>query len=147
MNHFSKNLRFLLEKFSVKQSQLATFIGKSQNSISNWIHEISAPDIRDLVGISTFFGISMDDLALRDLERSKTISSLQLSRFQKRMQVQPGGNRVSRLYSGKPEEEAMTFQEPQPGYGKAIVNQVKEIQVKLDELRKTAEKLLKEKRK
>ena len=146
MNHFSKNLRYLLVKYGVKQSQLAAHIGKSQNSISNWIHEISAPDLRDLVGISNYFSLPMDDLARVDLEKSRTITTQQVSRFRKKLRNATPGNRVSRLYATKPAAADLTLQEPEASYGQAIVNHVKNIQLNLDELKRTVDRLMRDKR-
>ena len=68
-NYFASNLKKLLKIKGVNQQQLATFVGVKQTSISNWINEVSSPDIDALLKIYQYLGIeSIDDLILKNLE-------------------------------------------------------------------------------
>jgi transcriptional regulator with XRE-family HTH domain len=51
------------------QKQLADFVGVKQTSISNWINEITMPDVNNLLKIYQYLGIeSVDDLILKNIE-------------------------------------------------------------------------------
>lgn len=67
-NYFAKNLIFLCKKLRVTQEQLALQVDKRQSTIGNWKNKVSSPDVEDLIRISQFFDISLDDLVLKDLE-------------------------------------------------------------------------------
>lgn len=68
-NYFSSNLKKLLKVKGVNQQNLANFVGVKQTSISNWINEVSSPDVNDLLKIYQYLGIdSLDNLILKNLE-------------------------------------------------------------------------------
>lgn len=67
-NYFAKNLIFLCKKLRITQEQLALQVDKRQSTIGNWKNKVSSPDVEDLIRISQFFDISLDDLVLKDLE-------------------------------------------------------------------------------
>jgi transcriptional regulator with XRE-family HTH domain len=68
-NYFSTNLRKLLKKKGANQKQLAKFVGVKQNSISNWVNEVSSPTLNDVLKIYQYLGIaSLDDLVLKNFE-------------------------------------------------------------------------------
>lgn len=83
VNYFAKNLKFLIKRYATNQDQLASYIGKNQTSISNWINEVSEPDISVLVKIHEFFGISTDAILFLDLEKGKVVTDTHVEHFKR----------------------------------------------------------------
>ena len=72
-NYFASNLKRLLKLKGANQKQLAEFIGVKQTSISNWINEVSSPDVDNLLKTHRYFGLkSLDDLVLQNLTTENT---------------------------------------------------------------------------
>jgi transcriptional regulator with XRE-family HTH domain len=73
---FDKNLKFLREKFSMEQIELAHKLGrKSSSSISEWEKGKYTPNFKTLSEIADIFNVDLDDLMNQDL--SKTNQSKQ----------------------------------------------------------------------
>lgn len=64
---FSKNLRYLREKYELTQADLAKRLGKSESIVSHWEKGISMPRAKVLDSMSTIFHVGIDDLMYRDL--------------------------------------------------------------------------------
>lgn len=62
INKFSKNLRLLRKQENLKQSELAEKLSTTQRKISYWENGKYMPSTDDLIVISDFFGISVDEL-------------------------------------------------------------------------------------
>ena len=149
MNYFAKNLKFLLGKFDVTQTQLSFHLDKGQNTVSNWINEVSAPDIDSLVMIYHFFGITPDALLLMDLEEGNLITDDHLHEFKRngRLKSKVTGNLkpVSTSYLAVDDRGLSMVNEPDPVANWAIMGQFKQVQEKLDQLRLLTEEVLKKK--
>jgi len=63
------NLKFFREKFSLSQQQIADLIEKKKSVIGHYERGTSFPPLDSLVRISTFFGITLDNLTMADLRR------------------------------------------------------------------------------
>ncbi len=68
MNYFSKNIRFLRKKGGLRQEQMGDYTGIARTTWSNYENNLSEPSIAGLIEISNFFGITLDELMLSDLE-------------------------------------------------------------------------------
>ena len=123
VHFFKQNLSYLLSKFSINQDQLARFINRQQTTISNWTKGNSVPDANDLVKIHHFFGLGIDVLIMVDLEKSQLITDKYIAAFKK-------------LYETSEETAAAEImQEADPVYTRAVLDQLKEMDGKLNELR------------
>lgn len=147
MNYFSSNLKYLLKRFYTTQAELASYIGKSQNSISNWINEISTPDVGDLIKINQFFGISIDALIFIDLKNGKIITNEHVEEF-KRVGKHSGEHLgkvkpISKAYFVDIDglKTAANLDDPVSAW--AIMGQIKQLFEKLEQLRIVADKILK----
>ncbi len=137
MIFLSRNLVFLLKKFGATQAQLAIYCGVSQNSISNWINEVSSPNVPALMKLYQFFGVSLDALVLTDLENSDIDFTEHIEDFKE------SGNAGGRA-TGKTIPVAKAYftgdtgssivSEPDPVANWAIMGQFKEVHRKLDVL-------------
>lgn len=147
MNYFAKNLKFLLGKFDVTQTQLSFHLDKGQNTISNWINKVSAPDIDSIVLIYQFFGITPDGLILMDLEDGNLITDHHVEEFRRngRLKSKVTGNLkpVSTSYLAVDDRGLSVVNEPDPVANWAIMGQFKQVQEKLDQLRILGEEILK----
>ncbi|MBL7745978.1 MAG: helix-turn-helix transcriptional regulator [Chitinophagaceae bacterium] len=132
-----RNLVFLLKKFGATQAQLAIYTGVSQNSISNWVNDVSSPNVAALVKLYQFFGISLDALVLTDLENSDIDFTEHIEAFKE------SGNAGGKA-TGKTMPVAKAYltadtgssivSEPDPVANWAIMGQFKEVHRKLDVL-------------
>lgn len=137
MNVFRLNLKYLLEKFGVRQAQVGLFIGKSQNSISNWINNVSVPDLRDLVGISQFFGVSIDAMTFEDLAKANLITTEHLEAFRtnnkrRTIRLNASGKPIAQAYYTRVADSDFVLNESEPGIGQSILTQLKNMEKKLD---------------
>jgi len=66
-NFFQNNLKHLRNLKAVNQSEIALQVNKAHTSIGNWEKGISEPSLSDIVILSQYFGISVDDLTKTDL--------------------------------------------------------------------------------
>ena len=67
MNNFSKNLRYLRIKKGFAQEKMESLIGIKRATWSNYENGKTNPTIKDIITFSKFFGITLDDLILTDL--------------------------------------------------------------------------------
>lgn len=136
MSFLSKNLLFLLKKYGATQAQLASYVDASQNSISNWINEVSSPNVAILIKFHQFFGVSLDGLVLTDLEKSNIDFSENIEEFKKegiagkkdKGKTQP----VAKNYFRG--DDSNIVSEPDPVMNWAVMGQFKEVHTKLDTL-------------
>jgi transcriptional regulator with XRE-family HTH domain len=133
MLHFAKNLKLLMKTTATTQVQLESVVNKRQTTISNWLNGKGSPDAEDLVRLSSFFAISIDDLCLIDLSHGNLISEDYLANFRQfgNLKGNPMGNPMAHPYhfSGNP---ASQEEEGQETYLWAILQAIKLMDKKLD---------------
>jgi repressor LexA len=67
MNYFSQNIRFLREHKLLKQVDIEGFTGIKRTTWNNYEKGRSEPEIDLILDISTFFGVSAEDLLRKNL--------------------------------------------------------------------------------
>jgi len=67
MIFFGKNLRYLREKQELTQTEIASLMGFTKATWSNYENGSSQPSMECLVKISNYFGISLDELIFADI--------------------------------------------------------------------------------
>lgn len=67
-NSISKNLKYLRKKKGLTQFKLRSNLGVTRSTWSNYENGLTTPSIEDLIKFSNFFGISLDDLIVKDLQ-------------------------------------------------------------------------------
>ena len=65
-NEFGKNLAALRKQKGLTQAELAEKLHFTFQSVSNWERGVSSPDLETLTRLAGFFGVSTDELLLRD---------------------------------------------------------------------------------
>jgi transcriptional regulator with XRE-family HTH domain len=83
MNFASKNLKFLITELNVSQISLEPVVNKKQQTISNWVNGKYEPEAEDLVRLSDWFGIAIDDFCLIDLSEGNLITQEYIAKFKK----------------------------------------------------------------
>jgi transcriptional regulator with XRE-family HTH domain len=68
MNSLPKNLRYLRKKIGKSQAEISKLVEKKQNTIGNWENEVSEPTIGEIARLAQFFGVTIQDLIMKDLE-------------------------------------------------------------------------------
>lgn len=64
----AQNLKFLREQMGIGQDEMAKQLNVSQSAVGNWEKNHRKPDIEMIVRLAEYFGVSLDDLVLRDLK-------------------------------------------------------------------------------
>ena len=67
MNYFAYNLRILRKEKNLSQPELAKALNVSNGMISFWENEKYEPTASNIIKVSEFFKISIDDLLLTKL--------------------------------------------------------------------------------
>ena len=70
--HLGKNIKFLRKKLKVNQSEIGERVGVSKAAISSYEGGGSVPGIDTLIQLAMVFEVSIDDLLLRDIEKTGT---------------------------------------------------------------------------
>jgi transcriptional regulator with XRE-family HTH domain len=68
VNYLPGNIRYLRKKRNLLQEQMPALIGISRTTWSNYETGVSEPAVGGLLKISNFFGISLDELILMNLQ-------------------------------------------------------------------------------
>ena len=66
-NNISTNLKYLRKKKGLTQLELRTILGYTRSTWSNYENGLTNPSIEDLITISNFFGVTLDDMIMNDL--------------------------------------------------------------------------------
>lgn len=71
-----KNLRYLRKQRGLNQDEMQAGTGIARSTWSNYEKDITEPNFEGLIQISSFFGVSIDDLLRKDMEIEKAIVHL-----------------------------------------------------------------------
>lgn len=78
----SKQIKKYREAQSLSQDELAAKLYVSRQTISNWENEKSYPDVHNLLLLSTYFDVSLDELIKGDVEMMKRkISKTEMDKY------------------------------------------------------------------
>lgn len=61
------NLKFLREQMGIRQGEMAKKLDITQSAVGNWERNHRKPNIEMIVRLAEYFGVSLDDLVLKDL--------------------------------------------------------------------------------
>ena len=75
-HYLAGNLRFLRKRRKLSQEELGLQIGLNRGNIASYENGSAEPKIGNLLRMAEFFGISLIDLAQRDLTQEETLQSL-----------------------------------------------------------------------
>lgn len=66
--YLAQNLRYLREKKGLSQRECAEIFGLSGSAVAMWEQDQRKPDIEMIIRLAKYFGVTLDDLVLRDLK-------------------------------------------------------------------------------
>jgi transcriptional regulator with XRE-family HTH domain len=69
--YLSQNLKYLREKKGMSQDELGEELGVIKQTISSWENSKANPSIETIVKLAEYFGVSLDELVLKDLTPPK----------------------------------------------------------------------------
>jgi transcriptional regulator with XRE-family HTH domain len=69
--YLAQNLKYLREKKGLTQEELSTKFEVCQRSVGYWENSDRTPDIETIVKLAEYFGVSLDELVLKDLTPPK----------------------------------------------------------------------------
>jgi transcriptional regulator with XRE-family HTH domain len=118
MHFLGKNLRHLRKQSSRTQSEIASLIQKGQTTIGNWENGISEPSLNELLIISNYFDIPVDNLLKMDLAETQGAS--------------PRSGNISRTYIPN-DKEPLKIEEPLNAMT-YVLKEIKEMQQKIEQL-------------
>lgn len=138
-NNLAKNLLFLRRRNRINQTELASRVNKRSTTISNWENKLSEPNVQELIEISNFFGVSLDDLVMGDFENGKVFTSPTLEQKQQNGKVNGKVNGKLSAEKEASEPHGSPTQEPpkEPGDSAfwAVLSALRLMDGKLDGLR------------
>lgn len=66
--YLAQNLKYLREQKGFNQRDFSADLGLSRATIGNWETGERTPDIKMIIRLAEYFGVTLDDLVLRDLK-------------------------------------------------------------------------------
>ena len=82
--YLAQNLKYLRKQRSINQNELAEVLGVKRSTVGNWEASRREPEVNMLVCIAEYFGITLDDLVLKDLRLPIPLYALNLRFLRKR---------------------------------------------------------------
>ena len=67
MDNVKNNITFLKKKKGETQDSIALYVKKAKTTVSGWENGVSEPGVKELILLSEFFEVSLDDLINKDL--------------------------------------------------------------------------------
>jgi transcriptional regulator with XRE-family HTH domain len=92
--NFPKNLRYLRKKSGLRQEDMVKSLKITRSTWSNYEIGHTIPKLTEVVSISKFFGISLDDLVIEDLE---TVDPLPRKKGQRKKREYPVSDKISKV--------------------------------------------------
>lgn len=66
-NNFARNLKVLRKISGKSQAELSLIVNKGQTTIGNWETGMSEPNMEEMILLSNFFGVSLNDFLIKEL--------------------------------------------------------------------------------
>jgi transcriptional regulator with XRE-family HTH domain len=136
MQQLPANLKFLIKTLGQSQASIESVVERRQQTISNWLNGKGEPDASDLVKLSHFFGISIDDLCLTNLSEGNLIDEAYVARFRQIGKVKGNlmGNPMAQIHqnNGEGRTAAKGLEQPEETFLWAVFEQLKRLNEKID---------------
>lgn len=66
--HLAQNLKYLREQKGINQRALSDVLGVSTGAVGNWEASTREPDLKTIIRLAEYFGVTLDDLVLREMK-------------------------------------------------------------------------------
>lgn len=97
MAYFGKNILYLRKKNNIMQVDIPGYLDITRSTWSNYENDKTEPSIDQLIEISKFFGVTLDDLLLTDLQQKDEVSAKTREGEKKEVKAEVK-QEVSRIY-------------------------------------------------
>jgi transcriptional regulator with XRE-family HTH domain len=87
--NFPKNLRYLRKKSGLKQDDMLGYLRITRSTWSNYEIGHTIPKLVEILNISRFFGITLDELVVQDLESDEPLPRKKGQRQPRRVSASP----------------------------------------------------------
>ena len=104
-NYFASNLKTLLMKKQMSQSELAKKLGVTSQSISRYTTGVSYPTLDTLMLLKEIFGYSLDELVTVDLALTTPLVREPLKEYEKTQNVDKLIQAISELTEAMKEKQ------------------------------------------
>ena len=92
MSNFPKNLRYLRKKSGLKQEDMLNYLRITRSTWSNYEIGFTNPKLNEIINISKFFGVTLDELVMQDLENEEPLPR---KKGQRKAREYPVPNKIS----------------------------------------------------
>ena len=99
--YLAQNLKYLREQKGLNQNDLAEVLGVKQPTVGNWETEKREPELSMLVHIAEFFGVTLDELVLKNLKPPLPLYASNIKYLRKRQEITQEDMAVFLGFSGK----------------------------------------------
>ena len=138
---FAKNIRLLRKRRRLTLSEMQDSSGFKVSTWSNYENGNTEPDFNALIQISTYFGISIDDLLLVDMENVQLMDNKRSTNFQGKSTANGTANSTAKPAKyGDYNLPESVLNEPENSREWLIAKMLKENSEKLDQLLLLAKK-------
>lgn len=93
---FPSNLRFLRKKRGLNQEDVSVLFNKKANTVGNWENGKTEPSIPELLVISGYFGVNLEDLLRSEMRQHPMPTERQLSLWPDAVEKLPGLPTISK---------------------------------------------------
>ncbi len=103
-NYLPKNLGYLRRKKGLRQQEMQLPLGFTRSTWSNYENGKTNPSVNDLILISKFFGITLDELIGHDLEaNAPATDNSVMKRTRGKRKLYPVNNAATYAHDASPE--------------------------------------------
>lgn len=99
--YLAQNLRYLREQKGLSQRECAEIFGISGSAVAMWEQDQRKPDIEMLVRLAEHFGVSLDELVLKELKPPLPLYASNIKYLRKRQEITQEDMAVFLGFSGK----------------------------------------------
>ncbi len=99
--YLAQNLKYLREQKGLNQNDLAEVLGVKQPTVGNWETEKREPELSMLVHIAEFFGVTLDELVLKELKPPLPLYASNIKYLRKKQEITREDMEVFLGFNGK----------------------------------------------
>lgn len=99
--YLAQNLRYLREQTGLSQRECSKVFGLSGSTITMWEQDKRKPDIRMLVRLAEFFGVTLDELVLKELKPPLPLYASNIKYLRKKQEITREDMEVFLDFNGK----------------------------------------------
>lgn len=99
--YLAQNLRYLREQKGLSQRECAEIFGLSGSAVTMWEQDQRKPDIEMIARLAEYFGVTLDELVLKNLKPPLPLYASNIKYLRKRQEITQEDMAVFLGFSGK----------------------------------------------